>query len=328
MTSKTSGSVAVLYIMGFGRSGSTLLDNVLGSIPGFFSAGELHMLWRALMQGSGCGCRRPVAVCPVWTAVLDEIRSAGWHVDPQEIATWQHREARTVHTPRLLRAAGPSAGRPLLSPYVRLRSDLYRSISKVTGARVIVDSSKTPADAATLPMLSSGDAYAIHLVRDPRAVAHSQLRRRPTLDIHRAGEMHRRGTFRSAARWVASNLLSEQVHGLLGSNRSLMVRYEDFVQRPVESTKRVLTLLGEAPDRLPFVDDTTVSLEENHNVWGNRSRFITGRVPLELDEEWRREGALRRALVTAVVFPWLGRYGYPIRAAGSHRGKILRDARA
>jgi hypothetical protein len=37
----------VLFVVGSGRSGSTLLDILLGQIPGFFSTGELHSLWWA-----------------------------------------------------------------------------------------------------------------------------------------------------------------------------------------------------------------------------------------------------------------------------------------
>jgi len=32
----------VLYIAGWGRSGSTILDNVLGQLDGCFSTGELN----------------------------------------------------------------------------------------------------------------------------------------------------------------------------------------------------------------------------------------------------------------------------------------------
>jgi len=51
----------VLYILGWGRSGSTVLGNILGEIDGFFSAGELHYLWeRSLVEGRACGCGRDV----------------------------------------------------------------------------------------------------------------------------------------------------------------------------------------------------------------------------------------------------------------------------
>src|SRR5205823_1051409 len=47
----------VLYIAGPGRSGSTVLDQVLGELPGFVSTGELQALWqRGLVERRPCGC--------------------------------------------------------------------------------------------------------------------------------------------------------------------------------------------------------------------------------------------------------------------------------
>ena len=43
-----SDPVKVLFILGTTRCGSTILENVLGSAPGFFAAGEIHMLWRGM----------------------------------------------------------------------------------------------------------------------------------------------------------------------------------------------------------------------------------------------------------------------------------------
>ena len=66
-------SVPVLYIAGSGRSGSTLLASVLGSVDGVFNAGELRYVWeRGLADGALCACRKPVIECPVWTDVFKE----------------------------------------------------------------------------------------------------------------------------------------------------------------------------------------------------------------------------------------------------------------
>ena len=73
----------VLYIAGWGRSGSTILDNVLGQVDGFFSAGELMFLWRrGLIEGRLCGCGRPLRDCDVWMHILDRAYPAG--VDAHE----------------------------------------------------------------------------------------------------------------------------------------------------------------------------------------------------------------------------------------------------
>ena len=46
----------ILYIAGCDRSGSTVLDQILGQIPGWFTVGELADFWdRGPLQLCGCG---------------------------------------------------------------------------------------------------------------------------------------------------------------------------------------------------------------------------------------------------------------------------------
>src|SRR6476469_754930 len=54
----------VLFIAGWGRSGSTLLDRMLGQVPGVFSAGELRDIWdRGVREDRLCGCGQPFHEC-------------------------------------------------------------------------------------------------------------------------------------------------------------------------------------------------------------------------------------------------------------------------
>ena len=65
-----SSDVKVLYIAGWGRSGSTILTNLLGQVPGFFSGGELRYLWeRNLAGGHECGCGEAFLDCKIWSRV-------------------------------------------------------------------------------------------------------------------------------------------------------------------------------------------------------------------------------------------------------------------
>ena len=79
----------VLFIGGWGRSGSTLLDRVLGHVPGVVSLGEVREIWvRGVIEDRPCGCDRPFSECPFWTEVGDRAWG-GWRsfdVDDQGIA--------------------------------------------------------------------------------------------------------------------------------------------------------------------------------------------------------------------------------------------------
>jgi len=60
-------AIRVLYIGGWGRSGSTLLDLILGQAPGLFSAGEVREIWQSgLAENRLCGCERPFRDCSFW----------------------------------------------------------------------------------------------------------------------------------------------------------------------------------------------------------------------------------------------------------------------
>jgi hypothetical protein len=70
-------AVKVVLLLAWGRSGSTILDNALGAMDGFFSAGEIRYLWeRGVIKGWRCGCGRPVTQCPVWSVVLARVEAA------------------------------------------------------------------------------------------------------------------------------------------------------------------------------------------------------------------------------------------------------------
>jgi hypothetical protein len=311
--------VKVLVIMGWTRSGSTILDNLLGEMDGFFSTGELHYLWkRGLLEQRLCGCGAEVRDCELWSAVLAAAAARG--LDPErdarDIVAWQHRAVRVRHTFRLLRQQGAPTGWAPLDAYIPVATTLYKAIAEVTGARVVVDSSKRPSDGALLHLLPGVDPYFVQLVRDPRAVAYSWQRhkREPDWGRERALEMPRYGPLYSTLGWVELNLAAEAVRRRHDPARSLLVRYEDFVAEPRATLARIAEMVGERPQSLPVSDDNVALLNRNHAVSGNPTRFKTGEVPLRYDSEWTsRLNRRARLVTTALARPLLRRYGYVIK---------------
>ena len=63
----------VLYIGGYSRSGSTLLDRMVGQIPAHRSTGELgYITTHSLQENRLCGCGARFLDCPFWTRVGQE----------------------------------------------------------------------------------------------------------------------------------------------------------------------------------------------------------------------------------------------------------------
>lgn len=295
--------VRVLYVMGHGWSGSTILGNLLGELEGFFHAGELRRLWgEALPSGAPCGCGAPSAQCPVWSKILAHHSVAS--LDHAQVDRW-HGAVRVRRTPRLLLfPRSRPTGRPHLDRYLDAARRLYGAVAEVTGEGVIVDTSKRAGDAAALLLMTGIQPFFVHLVRDPRAVARSWARR------PEAG----RGSIATARDWTAFNLLDEAVRARAGRRRSMRLRYEDLVADPARSLRSVARLVGEEPGTLPLRPDHVALLGVNHGVMGNPSRFITGEVPLREDVEWKTaQSGKARWTVTALTLPLLLRYGYTVR---------------
>ncbi|WP_163996211.1 sulfotransferase [Pyxidicoccus caerfyrddinensis] len=296
--------LTVLYVTGWCRSGSTIIGNVLNEVPGCFHTGELSFLWKnAHGNGSNtlCGCGAQLVECALWSKVLQQGVAPG--ETPREhaarVVRRQQDTVRTRHTLRVLRQDSPS---PALREHADLLAKTYRTISDATGASVIVDSGKFPSEAALLPHVEGIRPYYLHLVRDPRAVAHSWTKTKQYVVPMSAA--------RSTAYWLGFNVGSELVTRRY-PERSLFLRYEDFISEPAATVDSLLSLIGVERSKNP-VHVRTVNLGKNHTVTGNPDRFLSGPTLLRAgDDTWRKELSTRaKAVASALAWPLMGRYRY------------------
>lgn len=304
----------VLYIGGVGRSGTTVLERSLGELPGFVVLGEVVHLWqRGLVDDELCGCGEPFSVCHFWTSVGKEAFGGWSEVDPERLARLKQSVDRNRFIPRL--AARPATAE--LREYVSYYDRVYDAAAKVSGADVVVDSSKHPSLAFCLARSGMVDLRVLHVVRDARGVAYSWTKdmARPEARTGAAGFFPTYSPSRTAVRWDAQNA----AFGLLGVRAGDVrrVRYEDFVADPRAVLADVAGFAG-APvpaGGLGFATDTSVELHARHTVSGNPVRFQTGVVSLRRDEAWRSKlPAGRRRAVSVLAAPLLVRYGYPLAA--------------
>jgi len=195
---------------------------------------------------------------------------------------------------------------------------LYVEIFGVTGANVIVDSSKRSSNAAMLASIPELDPFFLHLVRDPRAVAYSRQRRKMNPDSDVPTEMDINTPTNSAMAWFGWNVSAEAVVRRQDPRKVVRVRYEDFASDPAGTVDSILDLLGEGGKILPFKDQRTVHLTGNHTVSGNPARFSQGEIRIREDDAWHTGlPAAARNRVAALTLPLMLRYGYSIRSTDS-----------
>jgi hypothetical protein len=330
---QTEGPVKVVKLTGLGRSGSTILDVVLGTHPQIESVGEVGNIvrngWisRESLRGipkdrlrvpiCTCGKRldvlyvdTPEEACPFWSSVRRE-----WveRTDRDSIESYpklQNDFELKRRWPRLLyEKRRPSA--PFRS-YARLTRTFFESIRAVSGKPIIVDSSMVPVRALAFGMIPGIDLYVVHLVRDGRGVITSH-RNTFKKDLQAGIMWDHKGhpMWKTVVRWTVLNLASEWVCTQLGPERTMRLRYEDFVADPKAALERIGSLIELDLTKVAHAASSGKPMQAGHNIGGNRTKK-SGTITLRPDaEEWRSALSPTEQRLSWMLMGWLmRRYGY------------------
>ena len=300
----------VIYIGGLGRSGTTLLERMLGELPGVCPLGEVVHLWRRdIRDDERCGCGRRFSECDFWQAV-GQHAFGGWdRVDVDRVLALRTAVERTRYIPRLLGWHLPGEYGAQVAEYGYFYTRVYEAAAAVSGASTIVDSSKHSALAYCLRWSADIDLRVVHMVRDSRGVAYSWTKTVPRPETDGVAQMTTYRPGRAALLWNAHNTAL----GLLPRTGVPVhrLRYEELLADPAAALRGVAEFAGLDVGALDFLGDGTVRLGTCHSAAGNPMRFATGEVPLRHDDAWRAEFPPRqRRLVAALTAPLLTAYGY------------------
>jgi hypothetical protein len=278
------------------RSGSTLLDLMIGGHRRAASLGEVVFLGKTLALGQECSCGALVRDCPAWAAVFDRVlreRQIDMRQTPYSLQQWDARalalvdrefqtrryvsatklrgaicDLRYRQKPGPLRVGLPGALRAGLEHTLYL----YELISSEWRKEILVDSSKNIHRATAVYEAAPERVRVVFLTRDGRGVYAS--RRSSGVSPRKSALAWRRYNRRALA-LLGRNLAPEHL---------LHVRYEELATCPEETMRRVSDFLQiefEASMLRP-------SPEHHHMVNGNAMRLRRDQT-LRLDERWKHE---------------------------------------
>jgi hypothetical protein len=299
--------IPVLYVAGAGRSGSTLLEMVLGNLPGFFSVGEVRYFWEYWQAGDRlCGCGQPLQTCEFWSSVNAGLERA--EINTAQMADWASRYDRTRNLPRLAR----ENGRSLPVPFIMSTAQLYQTIQAESGASILVDSSKVPSHLYLLKQIPGLDLRVLHLVRDSRAVAYSWSKRRKLeLGSSTLSNMPGKSLSKAVMVWAIENQYALKIGRQYPYYITL--KYEALMQQPASVLDKALRELGLPVTKLSHLQQDSFSVMPTHSVGGNPLRFTQYSMSLRLDESWRNNMMRWQQIALGMlVWPTMRQFNYKL----------------
>ena len=301
MVSANPNLPTICMVCSAARSGSTMLDLLLGGNSKAASLGEFSFLGKALALDQPCTCGETVLRCSAWAEVFSEIlrrRNIDLTSSPYALEEW-HALASTVvdsrHQTRWFTVRqklvsaycdlvyGSQTGARLNHPlpyslHQRCKNAmfLYETIGDVWGSAfgidTLIDSSKIVHKAVALKQFAPQKIKVIFLTRDGRGVFHSRLSSGFSHDEALRG-------------WRRYNLRAQKLlprH--FDQTQLLRLKYEDLVEQPEQSTRRVCEFLS-----IPFEEAMlTLQPQHAHLVNGNDMR-LKGEQKISPDTRWRNE---------------------------------------
>jgi hypothetical protein len=274
-----SNKIPIVYIVGSGHCGSTLLDILLGTHPDVFGTGELTALHR-FQKGNEvvCSCKKHLEDCEVWG---DFVRQNAILPD---IAVSQSKMGILYGSNNFV----DRNKKPIdADEYIRQQESIYDYLIEKTGARAIVDSSKMPERAVLMQGSTKYEPIILHIVRDPRAVTWSYYRKYKRV-------------FPYIFKWLLSNLKVE----LLSQRemKKVCVLYEDLVKDPEAILNSIYYKIGLKRHNLPVGN----KLQHSHLIGGNRMR-LGEVVDITCDKSWEHAMStlLRKATYISSLVLWV-----------------------
>lgn len=255
----------LIYIAGYGRSGSTIFSVILDAHPQLAGMGEIcHVLSEWAAPGRICACGEPYSDCDFWRQLHRQARPPLRLVRQIEGA-WA--------LPAALRGYYPLSDVPA---YCNFQRRLLEHIRLHTGKPCVVDASKTAWFAMARPLALQNilreDLYLIHLVRNGLAVTQSQVLKGKNRDLE-TGVSRAGSAWLTIFGWVAANLAVVLLARQLPADRVLRIRFEDLIQYPETVIRQIGAWsdldMSQVLHRLEHDDPFPIG----HLVAGNRLRF-------------------------------------------------------
>lgn len=265
----------VIFILGTGHCGSTLLDLILGSHSKMFSLGEVYRV---------VSSEPPVPICDICEGPCDF-----WK--PELLSKLQTSYSNSIPQ-RILRKIG----------FVEPKEvSFYKALAQASQKQILIDSSKNPGwinRNGNALRASKIQPILIYLSRDGRAVVNSYYRKYPE-----------RGLEGISNNWNSRITAINNCFDAWDTDYKIHVRYEELAKHPIKTIEKLSAFLNVTfePEMMYFWKHShhlvngnagTKSMllkfkdKHRHEQWvdaNEKAYYKEKELGIQFDERWRRE---------------------------------------
>jgi hypothetical protein len=285
-----------VYICSAARSGSTILDMLLGTHPDVIPVGELNQLPKNIALNSVCSCGSAIRECEFWSPIVNRVGAemgrdlwqdpyaldlgmiqAGVEIDRRR-QTRAYLARRTVARGwvELCQRAGVDFKTSPLVGHFRKSVEnivhLHALIRDQSGKQVVVDSNKDFRQSVMHYVMAPQTTRLILLSRDGRGVMASYMRTGRTRE---EALRHWQKYYERSLPWLESRVRPEHI---------IRVHYETLVADPEAEIGRVVGLLG-----LPPVTGVAAKVSHKSHIVNGNKMFLKPITGIAADERWATE---------------------------------------
>ena len=289
----------VIYIMGCGRSGTTILDILLGNHSGFFSVGEINNFFYAWNTKSFCSCGSRLITCEIWKNIGKKYFSTYSEYNPIKMNNYQFKMERNRF---ILKQVMGLYNNDNHLKYKLFTYNIFKDLQEMSYCKTMIDSSKSAGRAMALLKNEKLDVKIIHIIRDPRGVFYSFQKKIVGTPV--------KNILSVAMYWNTNNILAELIK-ITSKKKFIRIRYEDLVTVPNKTINYIEKFIDESLDDLKEKIAKELPLERLHLPSGNRIRSQSSILKLSPDFTWKKNlNFYQKSIFTFLCFPWLSTYGY------------------
>lgn len=261
MTKNIKALPKVIYIIGTGRSGSTILEILLSYSKNVFGAGELsNIIEDGFIENKICSCQEDFDECAIWGKVKKEQLA----LSNKQLEEWKNIQKKLDWHDGFLCQLTGLIKEDQSDLYNTYNTNLLKAIKNISGADIVIDSSKYAGRAYALSKIPNIDLKIICLTRSPAGLMSSFQKQNKE-------EQKPKSTLSSLI-YYCYTTLTLRIIALFLRDKICFLQYESLLTETVECINKLEKFIDIKLSMTIKMIEEKKAFDVGHIVTGNRLR--------------------------------------------------------